>query len=181
VLRHLEPARKPDRPDQPSPQSGRLLPLIGAFKLLKGLLLLAVGFGSLKLLHKDVADAAMHWIDILRFDPDNRYIHRLLVKLWSVDDHKLKEISAGTFFYSALLLAEGTGLLLRKRWGEYCAVIFTASFIPLEIYELLKRFTAARSVIILINALIVWYLIANLRRESKAQSSEPVRYPNPVW
>lgn len=149
-----------------------MLLLIGAFKLFKGLMLLAVGIGALRLLHKDVADVAAHWVDILRVDPDNRYVHRILTKLWSVDDLKLEEISAGTFFYAALLLTEGTGLLLRKRWGEYCAVVITSSFIPLEIFELLKRLTIAKSVVIAVNALIVWYLVANLRREL-AQAKSP--------
>ena len=153
-------------PASHSSRSGRLLVLIGAFKLFKGLLLLGVGIGALRLLHKDVAEAADRWVNLLRVDPDNRYIHGILAKLWAVDDRKLKEISAGTFFYAALLLAEGTGLLLRKRWGEYFAVIFTASFLPLEIYELLKRVSIVKSVVIAINALIVWYLIVNLRRES---------------
>jgi uncharacterized membrane protein (DUF2068 family) len=155
-------------------RSDRVLQLIGAFKLLKGVLLLGVGIGALGLLHKDVSEVAERWVNLLRFDPDNRYIHRMLEKLWSVDDRKLKEISAGTFVYAALFFTEGTGLLLKKRWAEYFAVIFTASFLPLEIYELLKRVSMTRSVVIAINALIVWYLIVNLRSESaEARSGKP--------
>lgn len=157
-----------------SSRSGRVLVLIGAFKLFKGVLLLGVGIGALRLLHKDVAEVADRWVNLLRVDPDNRYIHGIVAKLWTVDDRKLREISAGTFLYAALFFAEGTGLLLRKRWGEYFAMIFTASFLPLEIYELLKRLSITRSVVIAINALIVWYLIVNLRRESvEARSARP--------
>ncbi len=47
-------------------------------------------------------------------------------KLLSLDDRKLKAIGAGTFFYAALLLTEGIGLLLRRRWAEYFTVIVTA-------------------------------------------------------
>lgn len=149
-----------------SSRSGRVLLLIGAFKLFKGVLLLGVGIGALRLLHKDVAEVADRWVNLLRVDPDNRYIHGILAKLLTVDDRKLREISAGTFLYAALFFAEGTGLLLRKRWGEYFAMIFTASFLPLEIYELFKRVSITKSAVITINAFIVWYLIVNLRRES---------------
>ena len=69
-------------------------------------------------------------------DPDNRYVDRVLSTLSSLDGRKLKAISAGTFLYSALLLTEGTGLLLRQRWAEYFTVVVTGSFIPLELYEL---------------------------------------------
>jgi hypothetical protein len=53
---------------------GRLLRLIALFKLLKAALLIAVGVGALKLLHKDVADAVEHWVELLRLDPNNHYI-----------------------------------------------------------------------------------------------------------
>src|SRR5258707_12421723 len=95
------------------------LVLIAVFKLLKGILLLAVGIGALKLLHRDVERTVTHWVEILRVDPDNRIIHRLLAHVFSLRPGQLKAASAGTFIYAALLLTEGTGLLLRKRWAEY--------------------------------------------------------------
>src|SRR5689334_11721707 len=86
------------------PAAGLLL--IGIFKLLKGLLLVAVGVGALKLLHKDVAAVIDHWVGLLRVDPENRFIHRLLVKVIAVSPRQLKELSVGTFFYASLLLTE---------------------------------------------------------------------------
>ena len=77
---------------------------------------------------------------------------------------ELEEISVGSFFYAALLLTEGTGLLLRKRWAEYFTVIITASLMPLEFYELIEKFTLTRVAVIILNAVIVWYLIVQLRR-----------------
>ena len=137
---------------------------IGVFKLVKGVLLLIVGIGALSLIHKDVADLAAQWVDYFRVDPNNRHVHSLLIKLGVVDARRLEEISAGTFFYSALLLTEGTGLLLRKRWAEYFTIIVTASFIPMEVYELIKRITFTRICFITVNLAIVWYLVNRLRR-----------------
>src|ERR1043165_2331147 len=87
------------------PAAGLLL--IGLFKLLKGVLLVAVGVGALKLLHKDIAAVVDHWVELVRVDPDNRFIHRLLLKVTSVSPKQLKELSLGTFFYASLLLTEG--------------------------------------------------------------------------
>ena len=143
---------------------------IGVFKLVKGLLLFAVGVGALTLLHKDVAAIAQHWIDELRFDPNNRHVHSLLIKLGLVNAHKLEELSIGTFFYSALLLTEGTGLLLRKRWAEYFTIIVTGSFLPMEIYELFRRLTFTRVSLLIVNVLIVWYLVRQLLRDRKADA-----------
>ncbi len=139
--------------------------LIGLFKLVKGVLLIAVGIGALRLLHQDVASSVTHWVEILRVDPENRYIHRVLAKVFAVNPKQLKELSAGTFFYAALLLTEGAGLLLRKHWAEYFTVITTTALIPLEIFELAKRFTSVKVAVLAVNVAIVVYLIARLRRE----------------
>jgi len=152
---------------KPSRSSTKTLLLIGGFKLAKGLLLAAVGVGALRLLHKDVAAVVYHWVDILRVDPDNRFIHRLLTKVLSVSPKQLRELSAGTFFYAALLLTEGIGLLMRRRWAEYFTVITTAALLPLEVYELAHRVTVAKLVVLAVNAAIVWYLAGQVRRGRK--------------
>ena len=137
--------------------------LIGLFKLFKGALLFAVGIGALKLLHKNIADVVAHWTDVLRVDPDSRFIHPLLAKVLPLTPKQLKELSAGTFFYAGLLSIEGIGLLMRKHWAEYFTVITTAALIPLEIYELVRHFTAAKVAVLVINVAIVVYLIMRLR------------------
>jgi uncharacterized membrane protein (DUF2068 family) len=138
--------------------------LIALFKLTKGILLLIVGFGVLKLLHRDVAETVAHWVDILRVDPENRHIHRLLEHVLAVTPAQLRAASVGTFVYSGLLLTEGIGLLLRKRWAEYFTIITTAGLIPLEIYELAKHVTVAKIVVLVINVAIVVYLVARIRK-----------------
>src|SRR5262245_34900990 len=138
------------------------LAIIGGFKLLKGLLLLAVGIGALNLLHRDIADTLGPLISHLHVDPNNRHLNRALEKLWSLDARALKRIGAGTFVYAGLLLTEGVGLLLRRRWAEYFTVLVTGSFIPLELYELARRATVTRLVVLVINVAIVCYLAAHI-------------------
>jgi len=142
----------------------RTLWLIGGFKLIERLLLLAVGFGALHLLHRDIDDVTAAWAARLHLDVGNRYVDAVLGKLLSLDDRKLKAISAGTFFYAALLSTEGIGLLLRKRWAEYFTIIVTGSFIPLELYELVRHVTVTRAVLLGINVAVVWYLVVVLLR-----------------
>jgi len=146
---------------------GRGLRLIAAFKLLKGLALLALGIGALELLHKDVAAVVEHWINIFQVDPHSHYIQLLLAKLSIVDDRRLKELSVGTFIYSAIFLAEGVGLALGKRWAEYLTIVTTASLLPLEVYELVKHVGIGKGVALVINLAVVAYLILELRRYPK--------------
>lgn len=148
-------------------KQGRGLELIAAFKLLKALALLVVGIGALKLLHKDVAAVVEHWINVFRVDPHNHFIDLLLAKVANLDDRRLKELSIGTFIYSAIFFTEGIGLALKKRWAEYFTIITTASFLPLEIYELVRRVGIGRIFALLINLAVVAYLVVELRHSGK--------------
>jgi uncharacterized membrane protein (DUF2068 family) len=160
--------------ETPAKQSGSTgILLIGLFKLLKGLLLVAVGIGALKLLHKNVSDIVSHWIEVLRVDPDSRFFHGTVSKLLSVTPKQLEALSAGTFFYAALLLTEGIGLLIRKHWAEYFTVITTSGLIPLEIYELARHFSWAKIAVLVVNIAIVVYLIARLRKGADRSGTKP--------
>jgi uncharacterized membrane protein (DUF2068 family) len=150
-------------------KGSRGLWLIAAFKLVKGLGLLILAIGALKLLHKDVAAEVERWINLLRFDPHNHYIEKLLAKLGMIDERRLEELSVGTFFYAGLFLTEGIGLALRKRWAEYLTIVSTASLLPLEIYEITKRVTTVKIVLLLINIAVVVYLVKEVRRTRSAQ------------
>jgi uncharacterized membrane protein (DUF2068 family) len=141
--------------------------LIAIFKLFKAALLLAVGIGLLSLLHKDVASALMNFLSVLHVDHNNHYIHGLVMKLGLASDHQLEAISAGSFFYAALLGTEGIGLLLKKHWAEYLTIIATASFIPLEIYEIVQHVRIGRIIILVLNIAIVVYLIYRVKYDPK--------------
>ena len=143
------------------------LRLIAAFKLLKGVALIAVGIGALRLLHKDTAAIVEHWVNVFRVDPHNHFINRLLEKLSILDDRRLKELSIGTFVYAGIFLVEGVGLALKKRWAEYFTIITTSSLLPIEIYELAKRASAGKILALLINLAVVVYLVVELRRSRK--------------
>ena len=147
-----------------SEKQDRGLLAIAVFKIVKGLGLMAVGFGALHFLHRDVAAVIANWVDLLRIDPQNHYLRRLLEKVANVDDKKLRELSAGTFFYSALFLCEGVGLALRKRWAEYLTIISTASLMPIEILEIYKKPSTAKVVLLVVNLAVVVYLVLQLRR-----------------
>jgi uncharacterized membrane protein (DUF2068 family) len=142
----------------------RGLLVIAAFKLLKGLVLLALGIGAHTLIDKDLVAILEHWVNVFRVDPNNHYLHALLERATDLSPQRLKELSFGTFFYAALLLTEGVGLALGKRWAEYFTIIATSSFIPLEIYEIFHHANITKVVVLLINVAVVWYLALELRR-----------------
>ena len=149
-----------------------LLLVIAVFKFVKGALLLALAFGALTLLHKDVAAHVERWLDQLRIDPDNQFIGTLLSKLQLVHTKELKELSALGAGYAALFLTEGTGLLFRKHWAEWLTIVATSSLMPFEVYELVKEFTALRLFALLVNAAVVLYLIYRVRQKGPSRGEK---------
>src|SRR5215813_5127602 len=153
----------------------RGLMLIAAFKLLKGLALLAVGIAVHMLANKDLIKEAQAWADFLRIDPHNHYLNLLLERLTAVDPKKLHELSLGTFIYSSLFFTEGVGLALRKRWAEFLTIVSTAGLIPFEAYVLFIHPTVTKAVLLLGNIAVVAYLIYEVRRLSQIKRTE--RHP----
>lgn len=140
----------------------RWLELIAAYKLLQAILLVSVGVGALKLLGKDVGDLLNNVALQLRFNTEGRLVGFLLEKAALVDDHMLKRISLFLFCYATLGLIEGVGLMLEKVWAEYFTAIITASFLPLEIHELMVRVTWFRVGLFVVNLAVLAYLVFHL-------------------
>jgi uncharacterized membrane protein (DUF2068 family) len=145
--------------------SERKVRIIAGYELFKGLLLLVLACGTLGFVHKDVQEIVAGWIRALHFDPEGHHIGALLAKIGLLNDKRIEELSAITFFYSVLHLIEGVGLWLNKRWGKFFTIIVTGSFIPLEIYAMYEHFRIVKLVVFAANIVIIWYLIAMVRRE----------------
>jgi uncharacterized membrane protein (DUF2068 family) len=145
----------------------RLLRLIALFKLVKAALLIAVGVGALKLVHKDVAAAVEHWVELLRLDPNNHYIDTALEKASNLTPDKIKQLGLGSMIYAGLFLTEGIGLWLEKNWAEWLTVIITSSLIPIELYEIYRNPTPVKIAVLLINVAIVAYLVYRIRHKRR--------------
>lgn len=134
------------------------------FKLLQALLFISLGIGALRLLHKDLMDLAEHFILAMRFNPEGRFVNLFLDKVALIDPHRLRQISAVVFAIAALDIIEGTGLVLEKVWAEYVTLVLTASFLPLEFFEILRHATWIRVILLVINLAVVVYLLDFVRQ-----------------
>jgi uncharacterized membrane protein (DUF2068 family) len=149
---------------RPFSHSNRWLILIGAGKILKGLLFIALGFGALHMVHRDLGSMLLQWVTDLRFDPEGRLVNFLLEKVQSLTPHRMRLISVGIFIYAAVDLLEGIGLVLGKLWAEYLTLVVTASLLPWELLSIVHKPGWPKALFTLINLLVVWYLVVYLRR-----------------
>jgi uncharacterized membrane protein (DUF2068 family) len=143
----------------------RLIRLIAVFKLFKAVLMIAVGVGALKLLHRDVATVLEHWVTMLGLDPGNQYIERALEKAANLSPNKIKGLGIVSFIYAGLFVTEGIGLWLLRRWAEWFTIIITGSLVPVEVYEIHRHPTPIKILVLVINVAIVGYLLHRIRSE----------------
>lgn len=151
--------------DSPSPslprprRHNRWLVLIAAYKFALALLFVAVGVGALRMLHKDIGDQVARLAHHMRFNPESRFVDFILDKASLLNDPLLRRIGAAAFCYAALGMLEGIGLYLEKIWGEYLTLAITASFLPLELFEVFRRVTWIRASLLVINTMVFFYLL----------------------
>jgi len=144
---------------------------IAAFKLVKAAVLVGVGFGALRLAHDGNTEATLRrFVNAFRMDPNDRVFNLVVERVSGLDRRKLEELSAGTFTYAGVFLVEGTGLLLGRHWAEYMTTIVTGSFIPLEVFEMIRRPSLLKATGLFLNGVIVAYLIFRLRRERREKA-----------
>jgi len=156
----------------PSRSHNKGLILVAAYSVLKATLFLAVGIGALRLLHQDAADVLLDLARELRVDPNSHFVNALLQNATLFTDERLRTVSAFVFGYAALNIIEGVGLFLEKVWAEYLTLLVTASFMPLEIIELLHRQTAIPAGLLVVNVVVLAILGAVLyARRQRQQAS----------
>jgi uncharacterized membrane protein (DUF2068 family) len=141
----------------------RILRIIAVFKFFKAAMLIALGLGAFRLLHRDLGALAEHWVEALRLDQGGRLVTLGLAKVSKVRPDQIRKLGLVSFLYAALFLAEGTGLWMRKLWGEWLTVIITGSLVPLEIYEIYRHPSWVKVAVLVINLAIVGYLTSRIR------------------
>ncbi len=149
----------------------RYLKLIALFKILKGGLLFVLGFSILFL------NSRPAWLDqISDWSEDQLLLHHSKAVFFLLN--KIQELSAGggalratailALFYCGVLMTEGIGVYMQKRWAEWLMICATAALIPLEIRHVWHRVAfhgavVGPLVILFINCFIVWFLYRVLK------------------
>ncbi len=135
-----------------------------AVKLLKGLLFVSLGVVAYALSDNDLPFEYRRLLHFLRLNPENKFFSDLAVQIAHLTEVKVLQVAAGTLLYSLFSLVEGFGLIFRVSWAGWMAIGESAFFIPIEVYELVHRFSNSVLVILVINVIIVWYLLNNRER-----------------
>ncbi|MGI8522362.1 MAG: DUF2127 domain-containing protein [Nocardioides sp.] len=145
-----------------------ILRLLAVERGIRGVLLLALAYGiyrfdgsrdALRRVFDTYLPLLRPVADRLGIDLQTTGPVRLIDKLLNTEHTTLLYVALGVTAYGLLELLEAIGLWLMRRWGEYVAVVGTAIFIPLEIYEIVERVTWLRLVTFVFNVFAVVYIV----------------------
>lgn len=137
--------------------------VIAVLKLAKGVLLLLLGLGFLKLVHAEIATLFSLLIEALHLNADSHLIHGLVLKVDVLQPHSVLVAGLISLGYAGLMVVEGVGLWLEFSWAAYLTVVSTSLLIPVEVYEIVDSVSFVRVGALLLNLGIVGYLISQLK------------------
>jgi uncharacterized membrane protein (DUF2068 family) len=144
-----------------------------AVKLLKGLLFVALAIVAYTLSDNDLPAEYKNLLHHLRVNPERRFWADLALQIGQLTEIKVLWAAAGTLVYSLFSLVEAVGLMFRISWIGWLTIGESAFFIPIEIYELVRRTVPDQPhpshkvtllVILVLNIVILWYLFRNRQR-----------------
>lgn len=149
-----------------------ILRVLAVERLFRGLLLALLAYGIYRFdgSRTSLQQVFRTYLPLLRPVADRAGIDlqsagpvRLIERALHASQSTLVWVTVGVAAYAALELLEGVGLWLMRRWGEYVAVIGTAVFVPLELYELAEKFTWFRLGALVVNVFLVVYIMGTKR------------------
>ena len=149
----------PQGPDHAIVNIARGLRVVAVFEALKGVLVLGAGFGLLSLVHHDLQAMAERLVRHSHLDPARHYPRIFIEAASHTHDSRLRSLAALAFLYAAVRLVEAYGLWHMRVWAEWFAIVAGSLFLPVEIYELFRRATWMRGLVLLTNLFIVAYLV----------------------
>ncbi len=154
-------------PEPSRPKPPKMLRIIAAIKLVKGVMLAGVALGLFTIVHRDLDQLAQRLIDLIRISPENHYAKLLLEKAGLIQPHSIMTAGIASAFYAAILLSEGIGLWIGASWAEYVVVVTTGFFVPEEILSMVHGPSLTKSIVIAVNAAILGYVIAIVWRKRR--------------
>ena len=138
---------------------------VAAFEAIKGVLVLAVGFGVWHFRHRDVDDFVDRVISFFHLNPEGHLSNIFYRAAGHLTEKNLVLVAIGALVYSIIRFAEAYGLWKARAWAEWFALIAGTIYVPFEVHALMHHPNLIKWGILIINLLIIVYM-AHLRMEA---------------
>jgi len=149
---------------------------VAVFEAAKGLIVLLLGLGVLRLVHKNLDEFAESLIRFLHVSPAGHLSNLFVTAAGRTTDKNLWLIAAAAMVYSIVRFAEAFGLWHDREWAEWFALLSGSMYLPWEVYSLMRHPHMLKWVVLTVNVAIVLYMLV-LRVQAGAHRS---RRPEPA-
>ncbi|MEC3997283.1 DUF2127 domain-containing protein [Actinacidiphila sp. DG2A-62] len=149
-----------------------ILRFLAVERVLRGLLVIAAAWAVWKFSNSQDAVRRLFEEDLTVFRPvadhfgydlDHSPVVGTIQKTFDYKKSHLQEVAAAMAGYALIEVVEGVGLWFAKRWAEYLAVVATAAFLPIEVYELTEKMSWFKIGTLALNVLAVLYILIGKR------------------
>jgi uncharacterized membrane protein (DUF2068 family) len=140
---------------------------VALFEAFKALLSLALAFGLLWFLDRDVHEIALRLVTYFHLNPAAKYPRILLEAAEHTGNSRIELLALGALAYTSMRAAEAYGLWFERAWAEVLAAASTALYIPFELYELVHRPSGIGLAIIVANLAVVAIMLHALSMRRK--------------
>jgi uncharacterized membrane protein (DUF2068 family) len=152
--------RKTPRPPS-HPERGTVLVVIIILKCLKGALFLVAGV-ALAVFRRDPSSRwLLHVAERADGDPRLRLTAQLLREASHGFELHFSAIVVACVMAGLALCAEGTFLVLGYTWAPWVTIFLTGVWVPVEAWELVRRFSLRTFLLMIVNVAIVVYLFVH--------------------
>jgi uncharacterized membrane protein (DUF2068 family) len=131
---------------------------IATVEILKGIGVLLIGLGLLRLLHKNLQLEAISLLIHLHINPDSRLPQAFLNAAANVTSGRLWLYAGACATYAAVRFTEGYGLWHSRVWAEWFALLSGALYLPWELIKLVEHPSPLHWGLILINLAVIAYM-----------------------
>jgi uncharacterized membrane protein (DUF2068 family) len=149
---------------------------VAVFEAAKGIIVLLLGLGVLRLVHKDVDDVAEQIIRFLHASPGGHLSNLFIAAAHRANDKSLWAVAAAAMVYALVRFAEAYGLWYERDWAEWFALLSGAMYLPWEVLSIMRHSVPVKWVVLIVNVLIVLYMLM-LRMQAAARQKARAHSP----
>ena len=160
------------------PKRAPTLYFIIGVKLFKGLAALLLALGAYSLTDNNLPEDFRKLLEFLHLDPEKKFFLELADRVGEITPANLEWLAVGSIIYGLFMLLQAGGLIFRVSWIVWLVIGESAFFIPIEIFELVRRHAPSPenhphifahpktgiAIVLAVNVAIVWYLFKNRAR-----------------
>ena len=133
---------------------------MAGIEITKGVFVMIAAAALAALLHRDydLQQAAVSVLGFLHIDPERRYAELFVKAAGRVTDLNVLTVLGISAAYTSLRFVEGYGLWRGRIWAEWLALFSGAIYLPIEIWELVKKATPLHWAFLFTNLLVLAYI-----------------------